>query len=212
MTVDQFEPDEAWVPADRRWLGLDRRTIAPALVVFALAMLMAVVLPLADSRVANEDAVATGDVIALEGGVTFVPEPGWEIISGVRADDRAPDAGYPSIAILADGDVVFTVRSSEFAGDVHALLDQLKANSAAVEGDDAIKVTGSPEPIATDDGEKGLIANVAGPHASGMIAVFKFDGRGVAVVATGPAELHDFPETAVVNMITSIRHTDGQNS
>ncbi|WFR73059.1 hypothetical protein P9209_04365 [Prescottella defluvii] len=33
------------MPVDRRWLGLDRRTIAPALVVLALALLMGTVLP-----------------------------------------------------------------------------------------------------------------------------------------------------------------------
>ncbi|MFD6057503.1 hypothetical protein [Rhodococcus wratislaviensis] len=40
-----FEPDDRWVPVDRRWFGLDRATIAPALIVLAVASVMALILP-----------------------------------------------------------------------------------------------------------------------------------------------------------------------
>lgn len=43
-----FEPPETWIPADRRWWGLDRRTVAPALVVFGLALVLAGVIPAAE--------------------------------------------------------------------------------------------------------------------------------------------------------------------
>ena len=82
----RFEPDQGWVPVDRRWLGLDRPTIAPTLTVFALAIVMVVVLPFIDATVSYDTAKA-GDVIEVQGDVTFVPEAGWAITSGIRAGD-----------------------------------------------------------------------------------------------------------------------------
>jgi len=44
-SAPRFEPDERWVPADTRFFGPDRRTIAPTLAVFALSVVTSVVLP-----------------------------------------------------------------------------------------------------------------------------------------------------------------------
>src|ERR1700761_4148215 len=93
----RFEPDERWVPADQRWLGLDRRTIGPTLVVFALVFVMSVVLPVINAEVPYDDIVKAGDVLELQGDVTFVPEAGWGITSGVRAG-HLPAGDYPSTA------------------------------------------------------------------------------------------------------------------
>jgi hypothetical protein len=90
--ASRFEPDDRWVPADQRLFGLDRRTIAPTLAVFALAFVMSVVLPLVNAAVSYRDVVKAGDVIELQGDVTFAPEAGWGITSGVRAG-HAPLSG-----------------------------------------------------------------------------------------------------------------------
>ena len=45
----RFEPDVGWVPADKRLFGVDRRTIVPTLVVFALVIMMSVVLPVVNA-------------------------------------------------------------------------------------------------------------------------------------------------------------------
>ncbi|HKI41092.1 MAG TPA: hypothetical protein VKA66_12040, partial [Mycobacterium sp.] len=73
------------MPADQRWFGLDRRTIAPTLTVFALAFVMSVVLPLVNAAIPYRDLIRAGDVMELQGDVTFVPDAGWGITSGVRA-------------------------------------------------------------------------------------------------------------------------------
>ncbi len=75
-SAPRFEPDEGWVPADQRLFGVDRRTIGPTLTVFALAIVMSVVLPVTNAKVAYDDIVTAGDVVELEGDVTFVPEAG----------------------------------------------------------------------------------------------------------------------------------------
>ena len=94
-SAPRFEPDQGWVPADQRLFGVDRRTIGPTLTVFALAIVMSVVLPVTNAKVAYDDIVTAGDVVELEGDVTFVPEAGWGITSGVRAGDAPFSSGYP---------------------------------------------------------------------------------------------------------------------
>ncbi|MER5837642.1 hypothetical protein ABT116_44625, partial [Streptomyces sp. NPDC002130] len=41
----RYEPDDRWVPVDRRWFGLDRTTILPAAIVLAVAIVMSIVIP-----------------------------------------------------------------------------------------------------------------------------------------------------------------------
>ena len=91
------------MPADERWFGLDRRTIRPTLAVFALAILMSVVLPVIDATPPYHDIVRAGDVLELEGNVTFVPEAGWGITSGLRAGHAPLSGEYPASATVEDG-------------------------------------------------------------------------------------------------------------
>ena len=133
-TRPRYEPDETFVPADRRWLGLDRRTLAPTLVVFALAFVMTVVLPIIDVAISYDDKVIPGDVLAVDGDVTFVPEPGWGITAGVRQGAAPAGGQYPPKATVVDGGVTFTVRSATFHGDANALLDQIKTTTDALSG------------------------------------------------------------------------------
>ena len=61
-SAPRFEPDECWVPADARFFGVDRRTIAPTLAVFALAVVMSVVLPVVN--IISESCLARNHVSA----------------------------------------------------------------------------------------------------------------------------------------------------
>src|ERR1700730_8127416 len=92
----RFEPDERWVPADERWFGLDRRRVRPTLAVFALAFVMWVVLPVIDATVPYHDIVKAGDVLELEGDVTFVPEAGWGHTSRLCAGQAPLSGEYPA--------------------------------------------------------------------------------------------------------------------
>src|SRR6202789_3610265 len=122
----RFEPDEGWVPADERLFGLDRRTLRPTLAVFVLVFIMSVVLPVINATVPYHDIVRAGDVMELEGNVTFVPEAGWGFTSGV-ARGRAPlSAQYPATATGEHGAMKFTVRTGSFHGDADKLLDQIE--------------------------------------------------------------------------------------
>lgn len=203
----RFEPDERWVPADERRFGLDRRTIRPTLAVFALAFAMSVVLPVVNATVPYHDIVRAGDVLELEGNVTFVPEAGWGITSGLRAGHAPLSGEYPSTATVEDGAMKFTVRTGLFHGDANQLLDQIETTSEALNRGRGVHITGKPTTIVTDRGKQGVRVGITGPHTAGIIAAFVFDGRGVEAVATGPTDVGAEPTAIVLRMIRSISQT-----
>jgi hypothetical protein len=203
----RFEPDERWVPADERWFGLDRRTIRPTLAVFALAILMSVVLPVIDATVPYHDIVKAGDVLQLEGNVTFVPQVGWGITEGLRAGHAPLSGEYPATATVEDGAMKFTVRTGQFHGDARQLLDQIETTSEALNRGRGVRVTGAPTTIVTDQGKLGASVRVTGPHTAGIIAAFVFGTRGVEAVATGPSDAGSESAATVLQMIDSISQT-----
>jgi hypothetical protein len=172
--------------------------------VFALAILMSVVLELINANVAYKDVIGAGDVIELDGGVTFVPEAGWGITSGVRAGNAPMAGSYPQAATVENGEVNFTVQTAPFHGDAGTLLDQIQATSDALNRGRGARVTGEPVTITTEQGRQGTIARVAGPQTGGVIATFVFDGRGVEAQATGPSDIDPNTTAAILRMIRSI--------
>ncbi|BBX48768.1 hypothetical protein GCM10009641_01860 [Mycobacterium cookii] len=207
-SAPRFEPDERWVPADERRFGLDRRTLVPTLVVFAIVITMAVVLPVINASVPYHDIVRAGDVLELEGGVTFVPEAGWGITSGLRAGHAPLSGQYPATAVVEDGALKFTVRTGPFHGDTGQLIDQIETTSEALNRGRGVRITGAPSTLMTTQGKEGASVHVTGPHTSGVIAAFVFGSRGVEAVATGPSDANSEPSVAVLRMIGSISQID----
>jgi hypothetical protein len=203
----RFEPDEGWVPADERRFGLDRRTLRPTLAVFGLVFVMSVVLPVINATVPYHDIVRPGDVMQIEGDVTFVPAAGWGVTSGVRAGHAPISGQYPASATVEDGALKFTVRTGPFHGDADQLVDQIEATSDALNQGRGVHITGAPATIVTAAGKQGATVRVTGPHTAGLIAAFVFDGRGVEAVATGPTDSGSEPSAAVLRMIGSINES-----
>jgi hypothetical protein len=203
----RFEPDEGWVPADERRFGLDRRTLRPTLTVFGLVFVMSVVLPVINATVPYHDIVRPGDVMQIEGDVTFVPAAGWGVTSGVRAGHAPISGQYPASATVEDGALKFTVRTGPFHGDADQLVDQIEATSDALNQGRGVHITGAPATIVTAAGKQGATVRVTGPHTAGLIAAFVFDGRGVEAVATGPTDAGSEPSAAVLRMIGSINES-----
>ena len=204
----RFEPDDGWVPADERLFGVDRRTIAPTLAVFALVIVMSVVLPVINAMVPYDDIVKAGDVLKLEGDVTVVPEAGWGITSGVRAGNAPLSGEYPATATVEHGALKFRVHTGRFDGDANKLLDQIETTSEALNRGRGVHVAGAHTTIVTDHGKQGATARVTGPHTGGVIAAFVFDRRGVEAVATGPSEAGPELTASVFRMIRSISHPE----
>jgi len=207
-SAPRFEPDEGWVPADERRFGLDRRTLRPTLAVFALVILMSVVLPVINASVPYHDIARAGDVIEIEGDVTFAPEAGWGITSGLRAGHAPLSGQYPATAVVEDGALKFTLRTGPFHGDTVQLIDQIEATSEALNSGRGVRITGAPATVITTQGKEGASVHVTGPHTSGVIAAFVFGHRGVEAVATGPSDADTESSVAVLRMIDSISQTE----
>jgi hypothetical protein len=206
-SAPRFEPDEGWVPADERRFGLDRRTLRPTLAVFGLVLVMSVVLPVLNATVPYHDIVRPGDVMQVDGDVTFVPEAGWGVTSGVRAGHAPISGQYPASATVEDGALKFTVRTGSFHGDAGQLLDQIEATSDALNQGRGVHITGAPATVVTTAGKQGATVRVTGPHTAGLIAAFVFDGRGVEAVATGPTDAGSEASAAALRMIGSINES-----
>lgn len=207
-----YEPDDRWVPVDRRWFGLDRSTFPPAAIVLAFAIVMSVILPAINDSVSYDDEVVAGDVMELDGAITFAPAVGWDITSGVRATDTPVSGLYPARATVTGSGASFTVRTAPFTGDARTLLEQIKETSDALATEESPRVTGAPVHVTTHSGDRGVISRFSSSTADGVIAAFVFDGTGVEVVATGPAEVdHRIPED-IARMIVSIDDRTGEGS
>ncbi|MBB5868805.1 hypothetical protein F4553_002184 [Allocatelliglobosispora scoriae] len=200
------QPD-GWVPVERRWLGLDRRTLAPALVVLGLALVLHFVLPAVNRAVPYTDKARAGDVLALARGVRFVPATGWNIAAGTRADDPPAGGAFPPTAVVEDGGLRFAVTTGSFDGDSTALLEQIKKTSAELNGEHGLHVTSAPVPIQTASGLNGVIAQYSGSSSDGALAAFVVDGVGIEAVITGPPNAGRAQTEQAARMILSISHS-----
>lgn len=198
-----FEPDPGWVAVDRRWLGIDRSSIPSALVVFALAVAMVIVLPTADDETGYREQAAAGDVMQVGDGITFAPEPGWGIEAGVRRGDR-PATGYPDVATLIEGDASLTITAVDFDGDANDLLTSLEQSQGVDDTSADNRVT-----VLTEEGHPGVSVEVADTVSQQLLAAFVFDGTGVQVVATTPPAATNTDLDAVARMMSSISADSG---
>ena len=203
MTGTHAVAPDGWVPVERRWFGLERATIAPALVVVVFAVLFAMVIPAVNGAMTHGETARAGDRIALDGGVVFSPAAGWTIVDGTVIGGE-PRSGVGKTAEVDNGAVAFSVRTAKWDGTPTSLLDQVRQTTDALTGEAGPHVVGDPLPVITTSGEQGVMSRYRSVSADGAIAAFVIDGTGVEVVVTGPVETTGIAATEVAGMITSI--------
>lgn len=203
---------ELRVPVDRRFLGLDRRTIGPALFVMGLLIVLTFVLPVVYAVTPYDDKVEAGDVLGVKGGITFVPTPGWGITSGVRVSDATRSGEFTPSATVEDGDVALTVSTGPFSGTAQELLGQLETIDEKVNDDLVLHTTGPVYAIATSSGIDGVARRYTGTKTDGLEAAFVVDGTGVRVVLTGPPGQLEGKGEEVGTMIASISQQPAEGS
>jgi hypothetical protein len=206
-------PDD-WVPVEHRFLGLDRRTIAPALAVLALAFICATVIPAINNAIKPDNPVQAGDVLNLGKGLTLVPAQDWNIVSGLRVSDEtsSPATGSAPAVELSNGSVSLKVGEGPFDGTPNALLDQINQNKTGVKDIDELASTGDRVSVTTAQGATGVVETFTGSEVGGKIAAFVFDGTGVQITVLGLPEdmaLHQDDIQAMVESIESTANTNG---
>jgi hypothetical protein len=197
-------PDLEAVPVERRWLGLDRATLAPGLIVLIWAVVMIAVVPLIGALLSTDSRARTGDVIGLSGGVVFTPTPGWTVSDGVLTSDE-PLSGFPDSAAVGRDGISMEVKTAPWDGSPAELLTQIRTTTDALNRAGAAHVVGQPVALQTGNGDRGQAARYRSSDEDGLIAAFVIDGTGVEVTVTGPADVPTHPEEQVAAMLANIR-------
>jgi hypothetical protein len=196
----------------RRFAGIDERTVKPALLVLALAVLMSVVLPSIDSETPYRDEVDSGDLVEIADGLALVPTPGWELASGALVGHTRSPVGSTAATQLVDGSVNFSVRAAPFAGTPSALLSRVNEINAELNharGSGA--ATTDSYAVTTRQGVAGVAEDFVGVDSQGSIVAFVFrsrgqsTGEGVEIVVSGPKGPISHRRDDIVAMIRSIR-------
>lgn len=198
-------PDD-WVPVEHRIAGIDRRTILPALLVLALALIAGTVLPRINASLKADDPVKAGDVMNLGKGLVMVPATGWQVESGFRTTDTpaaGTAAGAPPVK-LTQGTVVLTVSVDPFTGTPDELLDAVNEITTATKGIDKFSTTGDRTTVTTSSGITGVVENFTGNEVQGKLAAFVVDGNGITVSAVGVPDDIALYQAQIEAMVESI--------
>jgi hypothetical protein len=191
-----------------RSAGIDPRTVKPALLVLALAVLMSFVLPSIDRGTPYRDTVHHGDVAEIADGITLVPTPGWDLASGALAGHTRSPVGSTGATELVDGSVDFDVQAAPFAGTPSALLSRInKINSDLAHARGRAAATSDRYAVTTRQGVVGVAEDFVGVEKQGSIVAFVFRSthEGVEIVVSGPKGSISRHRDDIVAMIRSIR-------
>jgi hypothetical protein len=205
---------------ERRLLGLDLRTVGPALLVLALAGVMSVVLPSLDNRTSYTDEVHQGDVVRLAAGITLVPAANWDLASGSIVGSTRSSIGNTAATELVQGSLRLYVQAAPFEGTASSLLtriDEIDASLHHARGR-AAETTGRYA-VTTRQGIAGVAEDFVGVARQGSVIAFVVrspappgasQGRqrtreGVEVVVSGQPDALSRNRDDIVAMIRSIR-------
>jgi hypothetical protein len=197
---------------DARILGIDARTIVPALLVLALAVVMSIVLPTIDSRTEYHDEVQSGDVAQVADGITLLPAAGWNLASGALVGQTRSPVGSTASTELVNGSVDFYAQAAPFAGTTSALLTRInRINDDLRRARGRTAETTHRYAVTTKQGVAGVAEDFVSLTRQGTIVAFVFRRRGqtpregLEVVAAGPAGAMSRRRDEIVAMIRSIR-------
>jgi hypothetical protein len=202
----------------RRSAGIDGRTVVPALLVLALAVLMSVVLPSIDSATSYRDQIDAGDVAELADGLTLVPATGWDLATGALVGHTRSPVGTTGTTEVVDGSVELQVQTAPFDGTPSALLTRVNKIDADLERLQGSAVARTRRyAVRTRQGVVGVAEDFVGVHKQGTVVAFVLRSRGqstssqgeataegVAVVVAGPKASISRRRDDIVAMIRSI--------
>ncbi|MET9633374.1 hypothetical protein ABZX92_38535 [Lentzea sp. NPDC006480] len=187
---------EQWVPVEHRFLGLDRRTFRPALIVLAVALVLAYGLPAVNAAIPWHNEIKAGQVLDLGGGATAVPPVGWQLENGTLTG-----ASPTSLQVdLATGGATIGLRGASFTGSADAFLDQVLRSQGSG------GVAAGRGTVTTDGGLVGVAQSSSSPSGDGVQVAFKMS-PGVALlvrVRTAPGQFERYEDTvsALLRSIT----------
>jgi hypothetical protein len=199
-----------WVPVERRWLGIDKRTIAPALIALILAIVVRGVLPAIDDAVDYDRQIQAGDVIDLGAGVTFVPPVGWGFPDGILVSDQSVGGTEEAAhlgAKLENGAITVSVTTGPFDGTPEQLLQNILKLNETYKSIDNSKTSTDSSTLTTSSGITGVGQGYAGVNVEGVLAAFVVDGIGIEFVVQATSETLLANAETISDMIDSLTYT-----
>lgn len=201
-------PPENWVPVERRFLGFDKATIVPTVVILIFVLALGTWLPNINKLISYDNEAKAGDVLDLGEGITITPVPGWNIVSGLRVTDE-PATGRgatESTVTLVNGAVTFQVQRAPFDGTTSELLDQVNRNNELLKDNQGFHVTSSPATATTSQGDEGLFESYTGTDTEGITAAYVLGTQGVKITAVGPPGAVRDQANDIATMIDSLTY------
>ena len=192
------------VPVEHRWLGLDRRTIAPAFGVAILALVWAVVVPAIDRAIPEDRKVEAGQVFGAGNGVTVAPPTGWNVEAGIPTSDAPPTQPAPAGVVVTSGGTTVSVTTALWDDSLPALLDRVNELQEDSE-DGGWHVTGGRGSIITDDGVTGMAEEWQSSERTGRVVAFLDDGVGVQIVISSSYAEHAAHQDEIDAMVAQRR-------
>ena len=201
------------VPAEHRVLGLDRRTFAYAVPALVVYLLWAWLVPWIDNQVPWDDPIRAGDVLQVTDDVTMTPSAGWGLVSGLRTSDKPRDGTVATDqTVLTKDGIYFEVTQGPFRGSTRRLLRQINRISTTTGDPAGFSVTGSPRPLTTDSGLRGLVEGFESQRNVGVSAAFVVDDTGIEVQVIGTPEAMKQKRRDIEAMLLSFTDTRRDNS
>ncbi len=209
MTLTHPPKHRERVPAEHRVLGLDRRSMPPALFVIVVFVLLTIVVPRVNSALDWDDPAQAGEQLALTDTIYFAPVAGWDVETGFRVIPGDSDQKAGDVSLAGDG-VTFQISPDSFDGSSTELLDQVEKVTSRT-SDPSFRVEGDRTTVTTATGETGVVQPYSSIHGDGLAAAFVIDGTGLKITAYGPPTQMTAATEDIRDMITSIRTADGNN-
>lgn len=178
-------------------LGLDRRTLRPALLIAAAVVLFAIGVPVVNSLVQRTSPIEVGTVYPIGLDVTFTPDSGW---SYSDLHQSAATSGNGGAAVTRAG-VDFSVSTGAFAGTLTefntTMTEQVTAN-------DDLRGTTSSRTVTTPQGVPGVLTTYRGATTDAMTYAFLHEGAAVQIVVRGPSAALAHELGSVQRMVDSL--------
>lgn len=194
------------VPVEHRWLGLDRRTIAPALGVVLMSVVWTVVVSAIDGAVPEERRVEAGQVFGAGNGVTVAPPTGWHVEAGIPTSEGSPDEPARDGVEVSSGGTTVHVITAKWDGTLPDLL--VRGNEILEDSEDGgWHVTGGRGSVTTTGGVTGIAEEWRSSERTGRVAAFLRDGVGVQVVVATSVGERIVHQQAIDAMLASITFT-----
>jgi hypothetical protein len=171
-------------------LGLERQGLGWTLVIGAIALVLAVGLPLADSAVSTEHAAAAGSVTDVGLGVRITPVSTWSVVP--QKDGRAQ---------FTRAGALVTISSLSYSGSLQDAYDRL---SATIDAQDGVQVASDAETVTTSSGLVGIASAFSGATEQGYFAVFTAGGVLAVVIAESPLSAFHVVADDMLAMIGSV--------